>query len=221
MGVWELRCDNCGAGGADVHTLLCDCCLCNLPANIRWRIQLDARMAAMLRRDLLEKPVGAIRWTEQQYVEHLRKMRTPQKPEERKPRRGSKPPPARDPRALVFELLLTPTGNEWLRTHYRKKRRVLNSIAAQLEAQIPNASGIPFASAKVEIIRRTSKEPDPDGLYGSAKPILDAMQVKSKRHPYGAHIIMDDSSDCIELKTSWEKASPKHGSVLVVVTPRP
>lgn len=213
-----MRCLNCDADKADIHTLLCHGCLKRQPTYWRRQIEAVAIQAALLRQAFIDGEVmGGIRWTEKQYQEHLKKMLLPQKKEPRKRRKS--PPPRTDPNALVFELALTPTGNEWQRMHWAARRKIIKSLAEQIEAQIPKASGIPFRRAKVEVIRQTSKEPDRDGLYGSAKGVLDALQVRSKRHPYGTYVIEDDSSDCIDLHVRWEKVPPKHGKTLVIVTP--
>jgi hypothetical protein len=160
-----------------------------------------------------------MRWTEQQYAEHLRKVQTPAPREETK---AIKPKPRKhDPRTLVFELPLTPTGNKWQRMHWAARKKIVEALAAEIRAQIPPASGITFDSAKVHIIRQSSVKPDKDGLFGSVKGILDALQPASKRHPYGTFVIRDDSSDCIDLKVEWEKVPPNKGKVLVMITPRP
>lgn len=214
--VGALRCEHCGSTLADVHTGLCPSCMCRLAPYDRWLYERDAITSALLRNALVENPV-AVRWTEQQYQEHMRRMHEPQQREERKARKPGKP---KVPDALVFELELTPSHNEFLRMHYRARRRLMDRIAGQISQQIPLASGIPFRAAKVEIVRRSSVKPDADALHGACKPILDAMQVRSKRHPYGACVIEDDSTDHIELVPRWEKAPPKHGSVVIIVTQR-
>lgn len=211
----ELRCELCGSSRPDIHTMLCGNCFCRLPPDARWRVEQDARLAAQLWHELVEQPV-TIRWTEEQYQQHMAKANKPQEREDKKARKPDKR--VKIVGQLMFDLLLTPSGNEWQRMHFRARKRVMESVADQIRAQIPNASGIPFRRAKVRIIRRTSVKPDKDGLYGSVKPILDALQVKSKRHPYGASVIENDD-DSIELDVTWEKAPPKHGSVVVIVTP--
>lgn len=204
-----------------MHTGICSLCLVDLPPYFRKQAEQRAISAALIRQALVRGGVmGGVRWTEKQYQDHVRKLTVPQEREERKPK-ANKPLPKRDPRTLTFELELTPMRNALDRMHFRAKRRLHDRIAEMLRVQVPTASGTPFAVAKVEIVRCSAKEPDKDGLYGSVKPILDAMQVASKRHPYGAYIIENDSPDCIELSVRWEKASPRHGKVIVLVTPRP
>lgn len=219
-----LRCDACGHLGADVHTLLCPHCLIALPPYFRAKAERLAIQAALLRRALIEEPMGGIRWTEQMYREHLRKQQQPAPVE---PRKAGKPPANKPPKGtLSFTLPLTPVRNALDRMHWNAKRALLRQLGDTFRQQIPLAAGIPFAKARVEVVRYSSQEPDPDNLTGSAKPILDAMQVprvdgKRHLHPYGAYIIENDNSECIELHIRWERCPAKHGKVVVLVTPIP
>lgn len=217
-----LECGLCGRpGAADLHTGICSTCLVDLPPYFRKQAEQRAISAALIRQALVRGGMmGGIRWNEKQYADYLRKAQSPAPREERKAN-GNPKPPKKDRRTLTFELELTPMRNALDRMHHRAKRRLMDRIADALRAQIPPASGTPLHSAKVEIIRYSAKEPDRDGLYGSVKPILDAMQVASKRHPYGAFIIENDDNDHIDLHVRWEKASPRHGKVVILVTPRP
>lgn len=216
-----MECGLCGRpGSADMHTGICSMCLVDLPPYFRKQAEQRAITAALVRQALVRGGMmGGIRWTEKNYTDFLRKQQQP--PEKEQKKAGPPKPPRKDPRTLMFELELTPMRNALDRMHFRAKRRLMDRIADAIRAQIPNCSGTPFPSAKVEIIRYSAKEPDRDGLYGSVKPILDAMQVASKRHPYGAYIIENDDNDHIDLVVRWEKASPRMGKVIVLVTPRP
>lgn len=213
-------CEQCREPGADIHTLLCPACLIALPPFFRKRAEEFAIYAALLRHTFVENPMGAVRWSEQQYRDYLRKAQSPPEPEPKKARKPA--PPKRHPRALMFSLPLTPMRNGLDRMHWQAKRKLMQSLGDMLREQIPLSSGCPLARAKVEIIRYSASEPDPDGLAGSVKPVLDAMQVpRGKLHPYGAYIIENDNSECIDLHVRWEKAPPKHGKVVVIVTPIP
>lgn len=212
-----VLCGDCGRPDADPDTLLCVYCLIELPPYFRSKAEHFAIFAALLRQHLVEAPMGGIRWTEQQLHEHLRKTQAPA-PKEKSGKPGK--PPKVNPRSLTYELPLTPMRNALDRMHFRAKRRLLGQLGELFSRQTPLASGIPFPRAKIEIVRCSSQEPDPDAMHGFVKPILDAMQVSSKRHPYGASIIENDTSDCIELHTRWQKAPAKQGKVIVIVTPR-
>src|SRR5688500_3169589 len=162
------ECGLCGRPGADVHTGLCNTCFVDLPTYFRKQAEQRAISAALVRQALVSNG-GAmgIRWNEKQYSDFLHKQQAPAKREERKVKANPKRPPKPAPRTLIFELELTPTRNAQDRMHFRAKRRMLDRIAAAIREQVPPASGTPFASAKVEIIRCSAKEPDPDGLFGS------------------------------------------------------
>lgn len=219
-------CLQCGKAEADEHMGICPMCLVDLPAYFRKQAEQRAVQAALMKQAFMGGGSMGIRWGERQYQDYLRKQQEPAKREERKVKKPTGKPAHPIKGSLQFELPidLCPmvNGPKGLKNmHWGAVRRLKRKIAEALAVQIPNASGVPFAKAKVEIIRKTAKEPDKDNLYGAVKPILDAMQVVSKRHPYGAYIIENDDPDHIELVVRWEKASPNHGSVLIIVTPIP
>lgn len=210
-------CIECGNYGADRHTLVCDQCFVKLPPFFRLQAERRAIDAALLRQSLMGEGM-AVRWTESQFQDHMRRASAPAPRETRKHR--ELPVEVNDPRTLVFELPLTPMRNGLDRMHFRAKRRLHDSIAEAFRLQLLKVGGaVPFGKAKIEIVRMSSVEPDPDGLVGSVKPILDAMQVASKRHPYGAGLIENDSPGCITLSVRWQRSAPKAGKVIVLVTP--
>ena len=91
----------------------------------------------------------------------------------------------------------TPTTNKLVRTHWAKRGRIGRQVAKELWiamvlARIPRPEK-PIRRFRIEIMRESTKEPDRDGLFGSAKFILDALQPPSRRHPYGIGLIADDS----------------------------
>lgn len=224
-------CEQCREPGADIHTLLCPACLIALPPYWRTQAERFAIFAALLRQSLVEIPVGqAPRWSEQQYRDYLRRSQSPPEPEPKKAGKPPAAPKAKNPRTLTFSLPLVPMRNGYDRMHWNARRALLRELGDTLAKQIPLASGCPFDKARVEIVRYSSSEPDQDGLVGSVKPILDAMQVPRvdegkrgtrKLHPYGAYIITNDSPEHIELDVRWERCSPKHGKCVVYVTPIP
>lgn len=65
-------------------------------------------------------------------------------------------------------------------------------------------------SPRVVTITRSScgKAPDRDNLYGSMKPILDAM--------IDAGIILDDSPEHITLEVKWQKANKRKDQKVAV-----
>jgi hypothetical protein len=213
-----LLCWECRRPGADPHTLICAHCLVSLPPYFRHQAEHFAIHVALLRQHMIEEPMGGIRWTEAQLRDHLRRQQEPAPREDRKA--SGKPRPLKcGPRTLTYELPSVPMRNAYDRMHFRAKRRLKDQLAALFCRQTPLASGIPFDRATVEIVRYSSVEPDPDNLHGFVKPILDAMQISSERHPYGASIITNDNREAIDLKVRWEKAPPRKGKVVVLVTP--
>lgn len=219
------RCLICGDRGADIHTALCVQCFLAQPAYWRCKAERNAIQNALLRQALITGNDMAIRWTEKQYQEHIRKTQAPQEREERKPRGKGKQPkvPAG---TLTFELPLElvpmPNGPKGLaRMHYQAKRRLKEKLANVLAPQVPTASGTPFLYAKVEMIRYSSGSADKDNLYASAKFLLDVLQVNSKRHPHGIYVLENDDTEHIELSARFEKAAPGKGRVLVLITPLP
>lgn len=167
--------------------------------------------------------MGGVRWNEQQYQDFMRRQQAPAAKEPRKTG-GDGKPPAVAPGTLAFEIPmeLSPgvNGAKGLkRMHWAAEKKLRERIACLLRAQAPLNLPLPFEWAKVELIRYSSQQPDKDNLHGLVKPLLDAMQVSSKRHPYGAGIIVDDSPDHIDLTVRWEKCSPRKGKTIALVTP--
>lgn len=217
-------CLQCGKP-SDQHLLLCWECLLRLPPYYRTMAEHAAIDAALIRHAMVEVGVGGIRWSEQQYRDFLRKSQAPAPKEERKVKGGGRPIKltALEPKTLVFELPMTPLPNGpkgLKRMHWRTEKRLKDTLATSIRMQVPLATGIPFQRARVEIVRYSAQEPDRDNLHGMCKPILDVLQISSKRHPYGVCVIEDDSPDHIDLVVRWEKASPRMGRVVVLVTPR-
>ena len=98
---------------------------------------------------------------------------------------------------FAFEIpLRTPTLNDWLRMHWRKRGRASRDISmAVIFACRPPR--VPLKYCRITIRRESTQEPDRDGLVGGVKPLLDALQPFSKRHPHGLGFIVDDSPRCV------------------------
>lgn len=93
----------------------------------------------------------------------------------------------------------TPLLNEWQRMHWARRRRIGQDIALWILARLPRAQHPerPIKRCRIEVERESTQEPDRDGLIGGLKPLLDALQPRSKRHPHGMGIIADDSPKCV------------------------
>lgn len=122
---------------------------------------------------------------------------------------------------MKFQIpVLLPTGNQLRRTyrHYWKYRKLVISIAEEIwvatRGMMPPE---PYQDAAVRVERHSSREPDIDNLYASVKPVLDALQPLSKRHPYGLGIIVDDSPRHISLDVIHVKAKKGGGKTVVEI----
>lgn len=92
--------------------------------------------------------------------------------------------------------LRTPTLNEWQRMHWAKRKRVGQSIAWAILSEHPQRRD-PIKRCYIRVERTSTQAPDIDGLVGGMKPLLDALQPASKRHPYGLGLIADDGPKCL------------------------
>lgn len=161
------------------------------------------------------------RWTEQQLAAHLRQReRKPAKKEQRKlPVPLAFPRPAQMGTYVVELPFLTPTPNQWQRMHFTARKRTMQQISACIAMQCPALVGLHLDKASIRITRFSSQEPDADAK-SFCKPILDALQPTSKRHPYGMGAIIDDASENVELDPCWVRFGVKRGGVRIEVTPR-
>lgn len=97
-----------------------------------------------------------------------------------------------------------PTLNVLLRMHWSKRRRLQQEVAWECMRAMRLASiraDKPMDRCEVRIVRHSRREPDPDGLPGTAKLLLDALQPRSKVHPCGLGLIVDDGPKCIRKLT--------------------
>lgn len=100
--------------------------------------------------------------------------------------------------------------NQMLRKHWtfvmKEKKKWHNLVV--FYSPIPE--GPPLKKAKLTLIRKSSRQPDFDGLVGSFKHVVDGL-VKVK-------IIVDDKCDVIgESKYLWEKCKRVDQGILVRV----
>jgi hypothetical protein len=90
----------------------------------------------------------------------------------------------------------TPTNNVWLRMHWARRRKFATAMASEVWTAC-RPPKLPLTRCKVLIERTSTQEPDRDNLVGGVKPLMDALQPLSKRHPYGLGFILDDSPVCV------------------------
>lgn len=93
----------------------------------------------------------------------------------------------------------TPLLNEWQRMHWARRRRLAKDIAWRVKLRLPIGQhpDRPLKRCSIEIERESTQAPDIDGMVGGLKPLLDALQPHSRRHPHGLGIIADDSPKCV------------------------
>ena len=116
--------------------------------------------------------------------------------------------------------LRTPTLNIWQRMHWARRRRIGHAIAWEIKAQSvqwARRDWRPLSRCHVQVWRESTQQPDHDGLIGGLKPLLDALQPASKRHPYGLGLIADDSPTCVLSLTASHVAS-KAARTRIVIT---
>jgi len=106
-------------------------------------------------------------------------------------------------RVITLDIPITlPPINVLMRLHWRKRARMLSQTAMLLRSAInrmPESvrAGWPIAACTIRIERSSRREPDPDAIDSTAKLILDALQPKSKRHPFGLGVIAEDNRKCL------------------------
>jgi len=126
--------------------------------------------------------------------------------------------PQADPMApIVIDLpLRTPLYNQWVRMHFRSRMRYCRAVAVQIAIHASRRPDEPLQQCRITVERFSTQKPDRDGLWGSLKALLDALQPKSKTHPYGLGFIVNDSSSCIaELTPTHVPGSEKRTRVTI------
>jgi len=118
---------------------------------------------------------------------------------------------------IVFDVpARSPLQNTWQRMHWADRRKVCRQWAHMLFIAHPKAPRQPIARCVITIERFSTQKPDRDGRYGGVKPILDALQPMSRRHPYGLGFIADDNDDCItDLKVNHIQSREKRTRITI------
>lgn len=92
-----------------------------------------------------------------------------------------------------------PLLNEMLRQHWSKRKKLKEKYHLEILSQNPRKFK---GKVNVSLTRYSSRVPDPDGVAGSAKMILDAI--------VDAGIIEDDNMNIVESFTvNWKKCKRK------------
>lgn len=120
-------------------------------------------------------------------------------------------------RTIAFRLAVpTILLNEWQRMHYHARARYSRALAWQVAAALTERPAQPFEQAHLVIRRHSVRAPDVDGIYGGAKPLIDALLVPSKTHPHGLGLIVDDSADRLTLEVHHVQALSRATQCTVV-----
>lgn len=107
------------------------------------------------------------------------------------------PEPAPDAPIVIDLPLRTPLMNQWMRLHFRTRTKYCRAVAVQIAIHASRRPAEPLQRCRITVERFSTQEPDRDGLFGSLKSILDALQPQSRTHPYGLGFIANDSSSCL------------------------
>jgi hypothetical protein len=109
----------------------------------------------------------------------------------------------------VFQLDLehAPLLNTFMRWHWRKRAQLSKQLALSLLAQIGRRKEPLPGRPKLLVTRYSTKQPDQDSA--GTKLWLDVLVRLGW--------LKDDSPDCIEVVTQWEKAKRGEGRVVVHV----
>lgn len=164
-----------------------------------------------------------IRWTEQQLNDYRKQRMQDSAP--KKKRTDSAKPKTTAPRPKSDALLcvelpwLTPMANGWARMHFTRRKTEMDRIGAAVARAISITllKQLPLQSAHVRITRCSAVAPDPGGLSSMEKPILDALQQASRRHPYGSGVIVEDNAERLTYEVRHEIAAPKRGATIIEV----
>ena len=101
-----------------------------------------------------------------------------------------------------------PLLNQMLRQHWSKRKKLKEQYHLEILSQKPQKFK---GKVNVHLTRYSSRVPDPDGVAGSAKIILDAV--------VDAGIIEDDNMNVIEnFSVNWKKCKQKEQRTEIEIT---
>jgi len=79
--------------------------------------------------------------------------------------------------------------------HWSTKSKLIHALSQEVAQAIGRGPPEPIPKALVRVFRHGIKQPDDDNLVASLKWLLDLLQPRSKRHPYGLGIIAGDDPE--------------------------
>lgn len=106
------------------------------------------------------------------------------------------PEPPKPPGEYSFTLkapLLLPNRKKNL--HWAAQSNLINALSQEVAQIIGPGPQEPIAKAHIRVLRYGLKAPDRDNLHASLKWLLDVLQPRSPRHPYGLGIIAGDDPE--------------------------
>jgi len=85
--------------------------------------------------------------------------------------------------------------NVMLRKHWAARKKYTAQIAWGIHFALPPSKRppTPLTKVRIHVERHGAGKPDPDGLRSTIKPVLDVLQSRSRRHPYGLDVLVDDT----------------------------
>ncbi|WP_299948061.1 hypothetical protein [uncultured Microbulbifer sp.] len=118
-------------------------------------------------------------------------------------------------RTLEFTLpQATPSNNQLLRMHWRKRRAVKKQLAMEVAAALVRSGqrrpNEPLAQVYIEIERGSAGELDDDNLQGGTKLLIDVLEKPSQTNPHGLGLIENDNNQCV-VKRRVTQAPAKRG----------
>lgn len=122
-------------------------------------------------------------------------------------------------RDILFTLpFLTDSLNVRERQHWSRRSKGNRDMAQEVMVAMGGPRHFPrppWRHVRVTVNRCSAGRLDRDNLYGSFKPIGDALCVQSARHPHGLGIIEDDNSDRLDLVMTQSGAAAGEGYTVV------
>lgn len=100
--------------------------------------------------------------------------------------------------------------NAWQRMHWAERNLYTQTLGWLIREAFGVLPARPLHAAWVHVERGCHPPlPDPDGLIGGLKPLLDCLVCPRLRRNHGLGFIVDDSPQYIHRLTAWPVAAPK------------
>lgn len=100
------------------------------------------------------------------------------------------PPHVREYSFSLKKPLILPNRKKGL--HWGAQSILINALSQEVSQALGQGPLQPLTRSHIRVSRYGIQEPDTDNLTASLKWLLDVLQPRSKRHPYGLGIIAGD-----------------------------